>query len=87
MVSESYLTLKAKLDAFESWPLEYTFKFIVPGEQRKELEALFTGYEYSLRPSRTGKYFSLTCTRQMPDSDAVIDVYERVSGIEGSMAL
>ncbi|RKZ17814.1 DUF493 domain-containing protein [bacterium] len=87
MTAERYLTLKAKLDAFETWPHEYTFKFIVPAERREDLEALFTGHEYTLRPSRTGKYFSLTCLREMPDSDAVIQIYERVSEIEGSFAL
>ena len=63
MVSEKYRTLKSKLDVFETWPHAYTFKFIVPGAGRAELEALFKGFEYSLRPSRTGKYISLTCAR------------------------
>ena len=87
MVSEKYRTLKSKLDVFETWPHAYTFKFIVPGAGRAELEALFKGFEYSLRPSRTGKYVSLTCVREMPDTEAVIDLYERVEEIEGSFAL
>ena len=87
MADADYRTLKAKLEVFETWPHAYTFKFIVPGEKRSELEAVFAGHEYSLRPSRTGKYFSLTCVMEMPDADAVIAVYERVSGIEGSFAL
>jgi hypothetical protein len=87
MVSEKYQTLKAKLEVFETWPHRYTFKFIVPGERRAELEALFAGHEYKLRASRTGKYYSLTCVRDMPDSEAVIQVYERVDEIEGSYAL
>lgn len=87
MVSAKYQTLKAKLEVFESWPHRYTFKFIVPGERKAELEALFAGYEYKLRASRTGKYFSLTCVREMPDSEAVIQIYERVDEIEGSYAL
>jgi hypothetical protein len=87
MASGKYQTLKAKLEVFERWPHRYTFKFIVPGERRAELEALFAGHEYSLRPSRTGKYFSLTCVLEMPDSRAVVDVYERVEEIEGSFAL
>jgi glutaredoxin len=40
MVSEKYRTLKAKLQAFESWPHRYTFKFIVPGERRAELDGI-----------------------------------------------
>jgi len=87
MASGKYQTLKAKLEVFETWPHRYTFKFIVPGERRTELEALFAGHEYNLRASRTGKYYSLTCVRDMPDSEAVIQVYERVDEIEGSYAL
>ena len=87
MVSEKYQTLKAKLEVFESWPHRYTFKFIVPGERLAELEALFVGHEYNLRASRTDKYFSLTCVLEMPDSAAVIHLYERVDEIEGSYAL
>jgi hypothetical protein len=87
MAQYDYRTLRAKLEVFEDWPHAYTFKFIVPGEKQAELEAMFEGFEYSLRPSRTGKYVSLTCVREMASSDAVIEVYQRVSGIEGSFAL
>jgi hypothetical protein len=87
MTAEKYRTLKAKLETFETWPHRYTFKFIVPGEKRGELEAIFEGFEYSLRPSRTGKYTSLTCVREMPTADAVIGIYQRVEEIEGSYAL
>jgi hypothetical protein len=87
MAAEDYRTLRAKLQVFETWPHEYTFKFIVHRDQRAELEALFAGHEYTLRPSRTGRYISLTCVRRMPDPDAVIEIYERVSGIDGSFAL
>ena len=87
MTAEKYRTLKAKLETFEVWPHRYLFKFIVPAEKRAELEGLFEGHEYTLRPSRTGKYLSLTCVREMPDATAVIEVYERVEQIEGSYAL
>ena len=87
MTAEKYRTLKAKLETFETWPHRYTFKFIVPAEKQPELEALFEGLEYSLRASRTGKYVSLTCIREMPTADAVIAVYERAEQIEGSYAL
>ena len=87
MTAEKYRTLKAKLETFETWPHRYTFKFIVPAEKKAELEAIFEGLEYSTRPSRTGKYLSLTCVQELPTADAVIAVYQRVEGIEGSYAL
>ena len=87
MTDDKYRTLKAKLETFETWPHRYTFKFIVPAEKRPELEAIFEGHAYSIRPSRTGKYISLTCIQELPTADAVIEVYQRVEGIEGSYAL
>ena len=87
MADDKYSSLQAKLDSFETWPHEYTFKFIVPMDRCGELEAMFAGHEYSLRPSRTGKYISLTCVREMPNSNALISVYKRVEEIEGSYAL
>lgn len=87
MTADKYRTLKAKLETFETWPHRYTFKFIVPAEKKAELEGLFEGHEYSVRPSRTGKYLSLTCVREMQTATAVIEVYERVEKIEGSYAL
>lgn len=87
MTDDKYRTLKAKLETFETWPHRYTFKFIVPAEKRPELEAIFEGLEYSIRPSRTGKYMSLTCVQELPTASAVIEVYQRVEGIEGSYAL
>ena len=87
MTADKYRTLKAKLETFETWPHRYTFKFIVPGEKRAELEALFEGCEYSVRPSRTGKYVSLTCVQEVQTADGVIEVYQRVEQIEGSYAL
>jgi hypothetical protein len=87
MTADKYRTLKAKLETFETWPHRYTFKFIVPGEKRAELEAIFEGFEFTIRPSRTGKYVSLTCVQELPTADGVIEIYQRVERIEGSYAL
>jgi len=80
-------TLRAKLAVFETWPGPYLFKFIAPQEKLAELEALFEGEDYQLRPSSKGRYVSLSCQRVMDSSDAVIEVYQKASAIEGVMAL
>ena len=67
-------TLRAKLAAFEQWPGPYLFKFIAPKDRIGEVEALFEGHEYRLRPSRNGRWVSLTCERVMASSEAVVEI-------------
>ncbi|HKK73245.1 MAG TPA: DUF493 domain-containing protein [Candidatus Krumholzibacteria bacterium] len=84
---DKFRTLRSKLEVFHDWPHPYLFKFIVPRARQEELEAVFEGWEYRTRASRNGSWISLTCERVMESADAVIDVYERVDGIEGAFAL
>jgi len=80
-------TLGAKLAAFEKWPGPYLFKFIAPRGKIEDLKELFKDEEYTLRASRTGKYLSLSCKKEMESSDAVIAVYTEALKIEGVIAL
>lgn len=87
MTRGKFDTLRAKLAAFETWPGPYLFKFIAPQEKLPQLEAIFEGQDYELRSSSKGKYVSLSCEREMESSEAVIEVYEKATAIEGVMAL
>lgn len=87
MSEDKFRTLRSKLAVFHEWPHPYVFKFIVPRDKRGQLEELFEGADFSTRESSGGKYVSLTCERQMPSSEAVIEVYERVDRIAGAFAL
>lgn len=78
---------KTKLDEHYSWPALYIFKFIVPCGKVEELKNLFPLHTSTEKPSTQGKYVSITFNMMMPSSDAVIEVYERVSKIEGIIAL
>lgn len=80
-------TLRAKLAVFEKWPGPYLFKFIAPQGKIQELEQLFEKDHYTLRTSRTGKYVSLSCQKQMASSEDVIAVYTEALRIEGVIAL
>ena len=80
-------SLHEKLDEHYTWPSLYTFKFIVPKGKEVEVKKLFPNHEPAERQSKNGNYTSITLNMMMPSSDAVIDVYQKVAGIEGIIAL
>jgi len=70
------------------WPCEYLFKFIVPTGQVTILKALFhEEVKFELKPSSGGKYTSITVLMTLKDAKEVIEIYERVSEIQGLLAL
>ncbi len=76
-----------KLDEHYGWPALYIFKFIVPSAKEMELKNLFPMHIPTERKSAKGNYVSITFQMMMPSSNSVIEVYERVSTIEGLIAL
>jgi len=80
-------SLREKLDQHYIWPSLYTFKFVVPKGKEEEVKKLFPLHESSERKSKNGNYTSVTFHMMMPGSQAVIDVYQRASTIEGIIAL
>ncbi len=80
-------SLKEKLDQHHAWPDLYTFKFIVPAAKENEVIDLFPNHSHTKRPSKHGKYVSVTVQMMMPSSDAVVEIYQSASKIEGIVAL
>ena len=80
-------TFREKLDQNHSWPSLYMFKFIVPRGKEEEVRSLFPLHTTSAKESKNGNYISLTFRMMMPSSEAVITVYQKVSTIEGIIAL
>ncbi|MBN7814267.1 DUF493 domain-containing protein [Algoriphagus pacificus] len=78
---------KEKLEASGQFPMLYMFKFIVPNGREGEIAAFFPKNEIKLKPSSGGKYVSTTIQAMMETSDQIIDIYEKVSKIEGVIAL
>ncbi|MCH7397904.1 DUF493 domain-containing protein [Belliella sp. DSM 107340] len=78
---------KEKLEAQMTFPALYMFKFIVLTGQEHEVAALLPNNDMELKNSSQGKYVSVTIRAMMASSDAVLDVYERASKIEGVIAL
>jgi putative lipoic acid-binding regulatory protein len=90
MAEINYDDLRAKLNAGNSWPQIYMFKFIVPSDNQKIalVESLFgDDADIKLLPSSKGKYTSLTARVVMLDADTIIDVYKRAAEIEGIISL
>lgn len=83
-------SLKAKLEE-EKWPEIFLFKFIVPSDNQKI--ALITGIfdnataNIELRPSKTGKYTSISVKETMKGAEEVIDIYEKADKIDGVIIL
>ena len=80
-------SFKEKLEAQNSFPTLYMFKFIVPSGSESEVAALLPNNKMTLKTSSKGKYVSATIKAMMPNSDAILDVYEKASEIEGVISL
>ncbi len=80
--------LKCLLEEEESFPLKYTFKFIVPTQKLSQILGLFPDEEnISTKPSSKGTYISVTIIRNVNSPQEVVKVYESVSVVEGVISL
>ena len=78
---------KNVLDKYNSWPSDYTFRFIIPFTELKELERILGNEEIASKPSKNGNYLSVVFTQKMTSPDKVIEVYKAVSLIKGIISL
>lgn len=89
---EFYKKLKEQLLDTALWPTEYLYKFIVISETSKinDIKALFDhlGAVIQTRPSKNGKYTSVSINVRMKNPDAVIVKYKEVAEkVEGVISL
>jgi len=86
-----YDKLKLSLENTTEFPTEYMFKFIIPTDDKKvkEIKNIFnySGVVINTKPSKTGKYKSLTIVITMKDADEIIRKYKEVSKVEGVISL
>ncbi|MCR9014563.1 DUF493 domain-containing protein [Aquiflexum gelatinilyticum] len=78
---------KDKLEAQTTFPTLYMFKFIVPNGRESQVAALLPNNKMTLKHSSQGKYVSATIKALMPNSDSIMDIYEKASNIEGVISL
>lgn len=79
--------MKELLDKSQTWPGEYTFKFIVPKDQLLEAHALFNGEKTNDRQSSNGRYVGVSLTKLVKSAEEVLEVYDRARFIPGLIAL
>ena len=70
-----------------TWPGPYTFKFVVPKGTLPQLTDHFPDDVIMTRPSKTGKYVSVTIEKTYAAPEEVVEKYLSLSQIEGLISL
>lgn len=89
MMENNFEKLREQL-ALQEWPGVFLFKFIVPNEPEAiaKASALFgESSDINMRPSRNGKFMSLSVKELMLDVDSIIERYQKAIQIKGLIAL
>ncbi|MCF6279365.1 MAG: DUF493 family protein [Flavobacteriaceae bacterium] len=88
---EIYKKLKLSLDEAMTFPSNYLYKFIIPKDDKKMkmIENIFNhgGAVITTKPSKTGKYTSISILIEMSSSDEIISKYVEIGKIEGIISL
>ncbi len=88
---EFYKKLKISLENTTKFPAEYMFKFIIPTDEVKvnKIKDIFnySGVIINTKPSKTGKYKSLTIIMIMKSANEIIKKYKEVAKVEGVISL
>jgi len=90
MSQQNYDKLKELLAENKKWPLLYMFKFIVPNNEGKVqtvIDMLPKHGTVSFKHTKNLKYVSVTCKVSMKNAESIIELTDKVSSIEGVMAL
>lgn len=89
-MATNFDSLREKLSE-EEWPNVYFFKFIMPSDNKTIalVTELFdeTTAEITLRPSKNGKYTSVSIKEVMTSADHVIKIYQHAEKIDGIITL
>ena len=86
-MSDPWDSLREKLEDVHEWPCDYTFKFIMPAAIVDDFVAILGKHSYDTRPSRTGKYTSITAVVRVESSEDVIAFYRAAATFEGVISL
>ena len=85
--SNSYESLKERLDAHYTWPNVYLFKFIVPRERSNQVIELLDDTNLKEKYSAKGRFVSFSCEKLVQSSDEVIALYRLMEKIPGIITL
>ena len=90
MSKQNYEKLKELLAENKQWPLLYMFKFIVPNSEGKVqavVDLLPKHGTVSYKHTKNLKYVSITCKVSMKSAEAIIELSDKATSVEGVMAL
>lgn len=79
--------LKLVMDETLTFPCEYLFKFIVPVSEVHQVTLILQGMDMDERASSNGKYISVSGKKSFNNSDEIITIYKKASGIKGIISL
>lgn len=86
-----YQKFNDRLNETTEFPSNYTFKFIVPTDNKRiaEVQRVFDGArpQFQMKESKNGRYTSVTAVVYVLDSEQVIHYYKEASKIEDVMML
>ena len=89
--SDFYKKLKNSLLETTKFPTQYMFKFIIPSDQEKfdQIDQIFNnlGAVITSKPSKTGKYKSMTILVKINSPEEIIEKYKEVSKVDGVISL
>ncbi len=78
---------KSLLDEQMTWPDYYQFKFIAKTDNKHQVIELLEDHKVVEKLSKNGKYTSISSRKILNSSDEVIEVYQRISKVEGVITL
>ncbi|WP_297085480.1 DUF493 family protein [uncultured Draconibacterium sp.] len=90
METDKYKNLRYRLMETNSWPLKYMFKFITPNEDGKveQIKILLPANgKLSFKHTENLKHVSITCVAWMESADQIVEITEKVDGIDGVIVL
>lgn len=70
-----------------NWPDQYKFKFVTKTESVHRVSEILDGHTLEYKESRNGKYTSITSQKLVNSSDEVVEVYKKMSKLEGVITL
>jgi len=77
---------RALLDEHHIWPTKYTFKFIILSENIYKIKEKID-IEFEIRKSSNGKYSSISFEVIANSSQEIIDIYNKLKGVDGLISL
>lgn len=84
---QDFEKFKILLEEQMTFPDYYVFKFITHHERKHLVIEALSDHKIEEKPSKNGKYVSITSRKLVENSDAVVDVYLEVGKIEGIITL